>query len=103
MASDKLNESTQGFERDSALLTRNICPVCMVKVGTKRHALVQHFHRRKRSDLEHALYMGQYKSHFKHGRSKQPARKIEAKEVADMLKRHVGQQILSELLSMKTH
>jgi hypothetical protein len=87
-------------DRDSTLLARNICPVCMAKVGQSRHALVQHFHRKKQCDLEHALYMPNYKQHFKHGRSKKPARKVPAQEVANMLRRHVGQQILSELLGL---
>jgi hypothetical protein len=85
-------------DKDSALLSNNICPVCMTKVGRNRHALVQHFYRKRQCDLEHALYMPNHKQHFKHGRSKKPARILPAQEVANMIRRHVGQQIMSELL-----
>jgi hypothetical protein len=93
-------QSEQQYERDAKLIKASTCPVCMVKVGrnTSRHALVQHFHRKKQCDIEHALYMPNYKQHFKHGRSKKPARKLPAQEVAKMLRRHVGQQFISDLL-----
>jgi hypothetical protein len=98
MADGDPQQIAMDADKDSALLSNNICPVCMVKVGRSRHALVQHFHRKKQRDLEHALYMPTYKQHFKHGQSKKSARKIPAQEVANMLRRHVGQQIMSELL-----
>ena len=93
-------DSAQRHDSDSALLSKNFCPVCLLKVGTTRHALSQHFYRKKKIDLEHALYMDDYREHFRHGRSKKPTRRVQTQELASMLRRHVGKQRFAELLKV---
>jgi hypothetical protein len=60
--------------------------------------MVQHFHKQKKVDLEHALYATTtYKQHFRHGRLKEicPAK---AREIAAVLHRHVDKDILDTIL-----
>jgi hypothetical protein len=99
--------TTEQYQRDAELFAAGICPVCLKQVGKKtqsRHAMVQHFHRQKQVDLEHALYMEcSYKQHFRHGRSKKPLCPVQAKEVADMLHRHVDKHTLNEVLQLNVN
>jgi hypothetical protein len=44
-----------------------------------------------------------YKQRFRHGRSKKPLCPVQAKEVADMLHRHVDKAILDQVLQQKVN
>jgi hypothetical protein len=90
----------QQYHWDAELFAAGVCPVCLKQVGKTRprHAMIQHFHKQKKVDLEHALYATTtYKQHFRHGRSKEtlPA---EAREIAAVLHRHVEKDILDTIL-----
>jgi hypothetical protein len=98
--------TTEQYQRDAELFAAGICPVCLKQVGKtrSRHAMVQHFHRQKQVDLEHALYMEcSYRQHFRHGRSKKPLCPVQAKEVVDMLHRHVDKHTLDEVLQLNVN
>jgi hypothetical protein len=98
------SEQQREYQRDAELFAAGICPVCLKQVGKtkRRHAMVQHFYRQRKVSLEHALYMQTtYKQHFRHGRSKKPLCLVQAKEVADMLLKHVDKSTLDEILQLK--
>jgi hypothetical protein len=73
--------SCEQYQRDAELFAAGVCPVCFRKVGKakSRHAMVQHFYRYKKLDVQHALYSRtSYKQHFRHGRSKEALRVVAA-------------------------
>jgi hypothetical protein len=90
----------QQYHRDAELFAAGVCPVCLKQVGKTRprHAMVQHFYKLKKVDLEHALYAKTtYKQHFRHGRSTE-TRPAEAREIAAVLRRRVDKAILDTIL-----
>jgi hypothetical protein len=92
--------SDQQYHRDAELFAAGVCPVCLKQVGKTRprHAMVQHFHKQKKVDLEHALYAKtSYRQHFRHDRLKETP-PVKAREIVAMMHRHVDEAILDTIL-----
>jgi hypothetical protein len=77
--------SCEQYRRDAELFAARVCPVCFKTIGKAqpRHAMVQHFYRYRKTDMQHALYSKtSYKHHFRHGRLKESLRAVAANKVA---------------------
>ena len=88
---------------DAQLIREHTCPVCHVRCGgarsTKpRNAMVQHMHRKKKCDLEHAVWIAaNYKKHFPVGRAKPAQQQLSLTDVETVISRHCGRQFLQQL------
>ena len=88
---------------DAQLIKEHTCPVCHVRCGgarsTKpRHAMVQHMYRKKKCDLEHAVWIAaNYKMYFPVGRAKPAQHQLSVKDVETVISRHCGIQFLKHL------
>jgi hypothetical protein len=88
---------------DSELIREYTCPVCYVRCGgahssKPRHAMVQHMYRKKKCDLEHAVWIAaNYKKHFPVGRAKPAQHQLSVTDVETVISRHCGKQFLKHL------
>ena len=88
---------------DAQLIREHTCPVCHVRWGgarssNPRHAMVQHMYRKKKCDLEHAVWIAaNYKNYFPVGRAKPAQHQLSVTDVETVISRHCGEQFLQQL------
>ena len=60
--------------------------------------MVMHMHRKKQSDLEHAIWVtSNYRTHFPVGRAKPAQQQLSVTDVETVISRHCGKQFLKHL------
>jgi hypothetical protein len=88
---------------DAQLIKEHTCPVCHVRCGgahssRPRHAMIQHMYRKKKCDLEHAVWIAaNYRKYFPVGRAKPVHSQPSLKDVETVISRHCGKQFLKHL------
>ena len=85
---------------DQLLISKHTCPICTVRCGgaRPRHALVQHMYRKKKSDVEHAVWIAaNHKKYFPVGRAKPVQQQLSVADVENVISRHCGKQFLKHL------
>ena len=88
---------------DAHMIASGRCPICEKVIGVKRsrHSLTTHLNRA--IDLEHRMWVtANYRRHFRHGRSKKTPPAVQREVVMQLLARHVGEDMMRELLNINT-